>query len=63
MPTYLYYCEVHGEFETDHSIKDLLTTCPLCKEQNLDPKPVKRLISKSTNFVLTGSCWAKDNYR
>lgn len=63
MPNYLYKCETHGEFEVEHSIKSKLKTCPKCKEEGVKPpKKVVRLISGGTNFVLNGSCWAKDNY-
>lgn len=62
MPTYTYYCEVHGEFDTDHSIKIKLEECPKCQEEGLKPQKVVRLISSGGTFVLTGSGWAKDNY-
>lgn len=62
MPTYTYQCEVHDEFEVEHSIKVNLTECPKCKEEGLKPKKVKRLISGGTSFILNGSGWAKDNY-
>lgn len=62
MPTYLYECENHGEFECTHGINDVLDKCPKCREQNLEANPPKRLIA-STSFVLVGSSWAKDNYR
>jgi putative FmdB family regulatory protein len=60
MPAYLYSCELHGEFEEIHSIKEKLSYCPKCKENNLET-PVKRLI-QSTSFTLSGGCWASDNY-
>ena len=62
MPTYTYRCEVHGEFDAEHSIKEKLKECPKCKEERLAPQEVVRLIAGGTNFMLTGSCWAKDNY-
>lgn len=62
MPTYTYRCEVHGEFEAEHSIKEKLKECPKCKEEGLQPKEVERLISKGTNFVLTGGGWAREGY-
>lgn len=62
MPTYTYYCEVHGEFENFHSINDKLEECPKCKEEGLSPQKVERLISSGTNFVLTGGGWAKEGY-
>lgn len=63
MPTYLYECPVHGEFEHQHSIKDQLEECPTCKAENVaSPEKVKRLISGGGGFILTGSGWAKDSY-
>lgn len=62
MPTYLYKCEIHNEFEVDHPINTKLKTCPKCEEEGLKPKKVTRLISSGTTFVLNGSGWAKDNY-
>ena len=62
MPTYLYKCEIHDEFEVEHSINVLLKTCPKCKEEGLKPKKLTRLIASGTSFILNGSCWAKDNY-
>jgi len=62
MPTYLYKCEKHGEFEFEHSIKDKLETCPKCEEEGSDPLTVVRLICNSNGFILNGSGWARDNY-
>lgn len=62
MPTYLYECEVHGEFEEIHSITQELEECPQCKEEGLPVVKPKRLIARGTNFILVGSGWAKDNY-
>ncbi len=65
MPTYLYKCEIHGEFEESHSIKEELTECPLCKEENIDPpNKVTRLIASGGIFVLKrgGSGWASNGY-
>lgn len=62
MPTYTYKCELHGEFEYEHSIKDVLEECPKCKEEGLQPQKVVRLISGGTGFLLMGGGWAKDNY-
>lgn len=62
MPTYTYYCEVHKEFENEHSIKEKLEECPLCKSAGLEPKPVVRLISKNTTFILSGGGWAREGY-
>ena len=62
MPTYLYECDVHGTFEHEHSIKEVLEDCPKCTEEKLDPPcKLKRLIS-ATNFILSGGGWSKDNY-
>ena len=63
MPTYLYECPVHGEFEHQHSVKEELEFCPKCQEETPPVhNKVKRLIASGTNFILTGSGWAKDNY-
>ncbi len=63
MPTYLYECPVHGEFEHQHSVKEELECCPQCQAENPPVhQKVKRLIASGTNFILTGSGWAKDNY-
>lgn len=62
MITYLYECPVHGEFEHEHNISDLLEECPICKENNLEPQKVKRLISKGSGFILNGGGWAKEGY-
>jgi putative FmdB family regulatory protein len=43
MPTYLYFCDTHGEFEEYHSITIKLTRCPQCKEAGKDQE-IKRLI-------------------
>lgn len=70
MPTYLYECPVHGEFEHQHSINDTLEICPLCQAENSElqegekqePQKVKRLIAGGSGFILNGSGWARDNY-
>lgn len=62
MPTYLYQCPIHGEFERQHSIKEELEDCPICKEENLEPQKVKRLISSGGSFILSGGGWAKEGY-
>lgn len=72
MPTYLYKCPRHGEFEYQHSIKEELDLCPMCqdecahidlsKEERRAPCKVKRLIAGGTGFILTGGGWAKDSY-
>jgi putative FmdB family regulatory protein len=46
MPTYLYYCDIHGEFEEMHSVTTELTICPKCIEEKIDPpKSIKKLIN------------------
>lgn len=64
MPIYIYKCEIHNEFEVEHSINDLLKKCPKCKEEGLKPKKVVRLIASGTTFVLNGGGvgWAKEGY-
>lgn len=63
MPTYLYECPVHGEFEHMHSIKEELEHCPQCQAETPPVlQKLKRLIASGTNFILNGSGWAKDNY-
>jgi putative FmdB family regulatory protein len=61
MPTYIYFCEHHKEFEITHSIKDELTECPKCAEEGKNLQPVKRLIAP-TSFILAGGGWAKEGY-
>ena len=61
MPTYLYFCEKHGEFEELHKITEKLEKCPKCESDGVD-SPVKRLIGASSPPILKGGCWAKDNY-
>ena len=62
MPTYLYFCEIHKEFEIVHKITEIIKECPKCKEEGLQPKILKRLIIGGSGFVLAGSGWAKDSY-
>lgn len=62
MPTYLYKCQEHGEFEYEHSIKIKLEECPQCKINEKSQKVV-RLICSKNGFILCGSGWAKDNYK
>ena len=71
MPTYLYECPKHGEFEHEHSINEELEYCPKCEieaEGDLTLcgrrsfQKVKRLIAGGTNFFLSGDGWARDNY-
>ena len=61
MPTYLYECPEHGEFEATHSITEELFECPQCKEKGLPIQAPKRLISLSS-FVLIGGGWASNGY-
>jgi len=63
MPTYLYKCEIHGEFEKSHSIKELITECPLCKDEGINPpQKVTRLIPSGGTFILKGGGWANNGY-
>lgn len=62
MPTYTYFCELHGEFDEIHSIKECLEECPHCKEEGKKPLKVIRLISGTGQFILMGSGWAKEGY-
>ena len=56
MPTYLYLCPDHGEFEEYHSMRDLIEDCPKCKDEGKEPQKVKRLICGTNRGVveLTG---------
>jgi putative FmdB family regulatory protein len=64
MPTYLYECPVHGEFEHQHSITDKLEVCPACQaEAKEEPSKVKRLICGGTGFILNGGGWASEGYK
>lgn len=47
MPTYLYFCGHHGEFEDFHSISKIHKECPKCKEEGLEPAEFKQLINMS----------------
>lgn len=62
MPTYIYECPDHGEFEEMHKITEIITHCPKCDKEGKETK-VKRLICSSSPPILRGSCWAKDNYK
>lgn len=62
MPVYIYYCEVHKEFEETHSINTQLKECPKCKAEGLEPQKVTRLIAAGTGFILNGGGWAKEGY-
>jgi putative FmdB family regulatory protein len=55
MPTYLYECPVHGEFEEYHSMSIKLEHCPTCEKDSVTSE-VKRLICGNTRGVveLTG---------
>ena len=44
MPTYLYECPTHGEFEEEHSIKITLQDCPRCQAEGVVPQKLKPLI-------------------
>ena len=62
MPTYIYKCDVHGEFEEIHSITEQLEECPKCKEEGLKPQKIIRLISSNGNFILNGGGWTREGY-
>jgi len=62
MPTYVYECSLHGEFEEFHSISEELKECPQCKDKGITSDPPKKLIAPGGTFVLTGSGWARDSY-
>lgn len=64
MPSYLYSCDKHKEFEVQQSIKDeALKECPFCKQEGVkNALPPKRLISLSS-FILKGGSWAKEGYK
>lgn len=65
MPTYLYECPVHGEFEHQHSITEELEYCPSCQADpdHKEPQKVKRLIAGGGSFILTGGGWASEGYK
>ena len=52
MPTYLYKCPTHGEFEEVHSIKIKLEFCPKCKEENKNDIKIERLINSMSIGVV-----------
>lgn len=56
MPTYLYECQIHGEFEEYHSMSKILEMCPKCQEEGLEPQQLKQLINCSSKGIveLTG---------
>lgn len=46
MPTYLYECPDHGEFEEYHSMSKMLEVCPKCQEAGAaEPHKLKQLIN------------------
>ncbi|RMG57980.1 MAG: zinc ribbon domain-containing protein [Deltaproteobacteria bacterium] len=52
MPTYEYRCSACGEFEVFQKISDPpLSACPTCG------KPVRRLVSGGSTFILKGRNW------
>lgn len=63
MPTYLYECEAHGEFEEIHSITEKLEECPKCKAEGRLNSKLNRLITGG-NFILSsgGVGWYKEGY-
>lgn len=62
MPTYLYKCEEHGEFEEVHSINTQLEECPKCKAEGKTSDPPQRLIASGSTFILSGGGWASSGY-
>jgi putative FmdB family regulatory protein len=57
MPTYLYECPNHGEFEEYHSMSKMLDVCPKCQDAGLEPQKLKQLINCSSKGIveLTGT--------
>lgn len=51
MPTYLYECPTHGEFEEYHSMSIKLEKCPQCTAEGKDQE-IKRLISSGSKGVV-----------
>ena len=46
MPTYLYECPTHGEFEEFHSMSQMLEVCPKCQAEGVaEPQKLKQLIN------------------
>lgn len=45
MPTYLYKCTTHNEFEEEHSIKIKLEFCPKCAQEGKNDVKIERLIN------------------
>jgi hypothetical protein len=56
MPTYLYECPIHSEFEEYHSVTQMLENCPKCQGEGLEPQKLKLLINCLSKGVveLTG---------
>lgn len=52
MPTYLYKCPTHGEFEEEHSIKIKLEFCPKCNNEGTSNIKIERLINCVTKGVV-----------
>lgn len=57
MSTFLYSCEIFGEFEREHSVHTILEICPLCEEKQLEAHKPKRLINCTSvgKVVLSGN--------
>lgn len=64
MPTYLYQCKEHGEFEEFHSITEQLEECPKCKAEGKESEKPTRLISSGSTFILGsgGVGWYREGY-
>jgi hypothetical protein len=52
MPTYLYKCPIHDEFEEEHSIKIKLEFCPKCAEEGKPDVKIERLINCTSKGVV-----------
>lgn len=52
MPTYLYECPNHGEFEEYHSMSKMLQVCPKCQEEGKEPQQLKQLINCMSKGVV-----------
>ena len=64
MPSYLYSCPVHGEFENFHSIANKLEACPQCRAEGIESEPPTRLIASGSSFILGsgGVGWYREGY-
>lgn len=51
MPTYLYECPIHKEFEEYHSMSVKLEHCPNCEKENIISE-VKRLICGTNRGIV-----------